>query len=277
MENSLLIFTVFGILITFFTGTVFGSFINCLSWRIVNGENVMKGRSHCTACNHALGPKDLFPVFSYIFLKGKCRYCGKKISPRYMIVELVSGTAFLFSFIKFRFSWNFIFSLVLICILIGLSLVDLDSYEIPNGFIIAGIVNWVVSLPLVSGLIGPKEMVYINNGETSIALFKGLLKNGLISGFVISASLLFLSWIFDKVTGKESLGGGDIKLFFMIGLYMTLTESLLCLIIACIIGIFFAVTMKKEKIPFGPSISVAAFITLLTGSFVTNWYLNLLS
>ena len=73
MEGNCTFLTIYIYFITFFLGTVFGSFINCMSWRIVNGENVLKGRSHCTACNHVLGVRDLFPVLSYLFLKGKCR------------------------------------------------------------------------------------------------------------------------------------------------------------------------------------------------------------
>ena len=276
MEGNCTFLTIYIYFITFFLGTVFGSFINCMSWRIVNGENVLKGRSHCTACNHVLGVRDLFPVLSYLFLKGKCRYCGTKISPRYMLVELISGIGFLLSLLKYGITWKFIFMLPLVCILIGLSLVDLDSYEIPNGFIISGIINWGISLPFISGFVGPKFMG--NNGKlASVAYLKGVLKDGLLSGFIVAISLLFLSWIFDKVTGKESLGGGDIKLFFMIGLYMTVVESFLCLIMACLIGIFIAAALKKEKIPFGPSISLAAFVTLLIGSGVAEWYVGLLS
>ncbi|MDD7254218.1 MAG: prepilin peptidase, partial [Firmicutes bacterium] len=76
-------------------GAVFGSFLNCMAWRMVHHESVLKGRSHCASCGHPLKAADLVPVFSYLFLKGKCRYCGEKISPRYMAAELVSAALWL--------------------------------------------------------------------------------------------------------------------------------------------------------------------------------------
>ena len=93
--------TIYIIIISFIFGTVFGSFMNCLSWRYVNHESVLKGRSHCAVCGHELGAADLVPVFSFIFLKGRCRYCHEKISPRYVIVELITGLLFAVTAVRF--------------------------------------------------------------------------------------------------------------------------------------------------------------------------------
>lgn len=102
------------------------------------------------------------------------------------------------------------------------------------------------------------------------------LEKGLIGAFVIAGAMLLLAVIFDKVTGKESLGGGDVKLFFMTGLYLGPWIGLFNLIVACIIGIIFVVVMKQRKIPFGPAISIAVFISILVGNNVISWYLSLL-
>ncbi|MGY3724846.1 prepilin peptidase [Granulicatella balaenopterae] len=255
-------------------GIVFGSFINCLSWRMANHESVRSGRSHCTSCGHILAAKDLVPIFSYLFLKGRCRYCGIKIHPRYMLTELVLGLAFVAVVAVFGISWQALSYLVLSCLLLGLSLVDLAIYEIPDSFIIWGIVNWLVFLPLQAGVIGPSELA----SPKALVPLEYLMcraTDGLLGGFIIAGSLLVLSIIFDKLSGKESLGGGDIKLFFMTGLYMGLFESLFCLILSCVMGILFSVLVKKNRIPFGPCISVAVFITLLIGTSVTTWYLSL--
>lgn len=248
--------TVYIFSMVFIFGIIFGSFINCMSWRIVNGESVLKGRSHCTDCGHELGILDLVPVLSYVFLKGRCRYCQSRIAPRYMLVEILLGILFMIILASFGISWKSVEYMILTCILLGLSLVDLNIYEIPNRFIIVGIVNWIAFLPLIPSTIGQ-------------------VKNGLLGGFLIAGSLMILSIVFDKLTGKESLGGGDIKLFFMTGLYMGMLESLFCLILSCILGIVFSLVIKKERIPFGPFISVAVFITLLIGSTVTGWYMSL--
>ena len=254
--------------IVFIIGLVFGSFINCMALRMVSHESVLKGRSHCAVCNHSLGVADLVPLFSYLFLRGKCRYCGAKISPRYMLVELITGCAFFLIFLKYGISFQTIRNMIFVCILLGLSLIDYDTYEIPDRFIVFGILNWIVFLPLMSGYLGPEWMGSFEGWQV-------LVKDGLLGGFIIAGFLLLLSFVFDKVTGKESLGGGDIKLFFMVGLYLGLFESLFCLILACILGIVFSLVVKESRIPFGPSISSAAFLTLLIGDTVVMWYVGL--
>ena len=106
-------------------GAVFGSFINCAAWRIAHGENFLKGRSHCAECGHVLGIGDLIPVISYLALKGKCRYCGKKISPRYMLTELAMAAAFVLCLLRFDLSGQALRGMGFAVILLGLSLVDL--------------------------------------------------------------------------------------------------------------------------------------------------------
>jgi len=250
--------TVYILVIAFVLGAVFGSFLNCMAWRIAHNESVLHGRSHCPTCNHLLGAGDLVPIFSYIFLGGKCRYCGTKISPRYFLTELLMAMAFVAVVVRYDVTFDALRYLVLICILLTLSLVDLEIYEIPDRFHIAGIVWWAVTIPLTA------------------EPWKLQLEKGLIGAFVIAGAMLLLAVIFDKVTGKESLGGGDVKLFFMTGLYLGPWIGLFNLIVACIIGIIFVVVMKQRKIPFGPAISIAVFISILVGNNVISWYLSLL-
>ena len=238
-------------------GSVFGSFINCMAWRIVNKESIVKGRSHCTTCGHVLGVLDLIPIFSYLFSKGKCRYCKESYSPRYMITEVILAVVFMLFAYRYDVSVETLRYMLLSCILLGLSLVDLDSYEIPNRFIIAGIVLWAVTIPFM---------------ETSI---KEQVTTGLLGGICIGGGILLLSLFMDMVLKKESMGGGDIKLFFMLGLYLGPALGLLHLIISCFVGIFFVVILRKNKIPFGPAISIGAIITLLWGNEFMTWYLGL--
>lgn len=253
--NSFLI--VYVSIVLFILGSIFGSFINCVSGRIVEGKDWIKGRSVCENCKHELSFLDLIPIFSYIFLKGKCRYCGAKVSIRYMLTELLLGLIFTFLFLRNRTIDYILFrDLVLVTLLLGLSLVDLDSYIIPDGFIIAGIINWLISILFVKD-----KLAY--------------LKSGLIGGLGIGLFILLLSLIMDKVLKKESLGGGDIKLLFMVCLYLGIYQGVLLLIISSIIGLLFVTLLKKNKIPFGPSISIGVFIILMFGSYILNWYLGL--
>ena len=248
--------TLYFAIVSFVVGSVFGSFINCFAWRITHHESILKGRSHCAVCGHTLGALDLVPIFSWLFLRGKCRYCGEKISPRYMLTELLLGAAFLVSFLCFGFRWEAPRLMALSVALLGLSLVDLEIQEIPDGFIIYGIVLWAVMLPLLP--------------EPVKALWQGLL-----SGFLIGGGVLLISLVMDKVLKKESLGGGDVKLLFMVSLYMSPLAALFNLVLACAVGLLFVAALKHEKIPFGPSSSLASFVTVLVGERIATWYLGL--
>lgn len=249
--------TIYILVVSAVFGSVFGSFINCMAWRIVNKESILKGRSHCTTCGHMLGVLDLIPIFSYILSKGRCRYCKEKYSPRYMVTELILAVVFMLFTFQYDISFLTLRYLMLSCILLGLSLVDFDIYEIPNRFIVAGIVVWIATIPFI---------------DTPI---KEQLISGLSGGFTIGGSILLLSLFMDFVLKKESMGGGDIKLFFMLGLYMGPILGLFHLIISCFVGIFFVIILRNNKIPFGPAISIGAIISLLWGNHIVSWYIGL--
>ena len=241
---------VYCIVLAFILGSVFGSFLNCVSDRIIAHEKWWTGRSKCDACGHTLGILDLFPVFSYIFLKGKCRYCGTKLSVTYVLSEGLLGVLFVvYVLIHGSIDLTMVRDLGLIACLYGLSLSDLKSYEIPDGFILFGIVWWL--------------------------LFSFSL-DGLMSGVVIGGSILIITLVMEKILKKEAMGGGDIKLFFVVGLYLGILGSLFNVILACVVGLLFVLIGRKNKIPFGPSISIATYISLLVGSQIVSWYMSLL-
>ena len=235
--------------LVFILGSIFGSFLNCTSDRIIKHEKWFFCRSKCDNCGHVLGILDLFPIFSYIFLKGKCRYCGFKISFNYILSEVLLGILYVLYIRIYKTVDLLIFrNLGLITCLYGLSLFDLKSYEIPNGFIIFGIVWWLMF---------------------SFSL------DGLLTGLIISGSILIITFITGKILKKEMMGGGDIKLFFMVSLYLKLFNSVFNIILACVIGLLFVLIKKKDMIPFAPSISIATYISLLVGPCITNMYINL--
>lgn len=260
-------------------GAVFGSFLNCMAWRMVHHESVLKGRSHCASCGHPLKAADLVPVFSYLFLRGKCRYCGEKISPRYMAAELVSAALWLGCVFRYGVSWELLRAIALICVLFVLSLVDLETYTIPNRLLAAALVIYAVTFPLVEfGL--PGSLSCTNLAPEEVGSFAAAALGGLTrdlgGALLLGGGLLILSLVFDKITGKEGLGGGDIKLFFVTGLYLGALRGLLCLIVSCLVGLAFAGFRKNRKIPFGPAISIGIVLTLFFGDPVIRWYLGLL-
>lgn len=268
-------------------GAVFGSFINCLAWRLVHGENPWKGRSHCAVCNHSLGVLDLVPVLSWLLLRGKCRYCGERIAFRYTAAELILAAFFVSVVWVYGLSVHALALCALGCLLLGLSLVDLDSYIIPNGFIVAGIAVWVLSAPFCAL---PEEGVALGSLFANLpgSPVSSVFADGLLGALCVGGGLLLFSIAFEALTGKVGLGGGDIKLLFMVGLYLGLPASVLNLIIACVMGLLFNIVWSKahpqgdpdapapKAFPFGPAIAAAVWVTLLVGSPLLSAYLSLL-
>lgn len=321
------------LIFAFLFGAVFGSYIDCVAWRLVHQERVARGRSHCDVCGHALGAGDLIPIISFLRSGGRCRYCGAKFSAESTWVELALGLGFAAIVYKFDVSFVALRYLGLLVILMGLSLVDQKTCIIPDRFHVAGILWWLLTLPLIACTQGRglTEALSITGARFPLANAPGLqdglgrimlaaaglqpgsaatasnslaasaaatnaagasatftadipvtqwlltdLKWGLISAFGVDLLMLLISLVFDKLTGKESLGGGDIKLLFMTGLYMRPGVTLFSLILSCFVGLFIALGLKKDKIPFGPSISIAVFLSILFGSEFVAWYTGLI-
>lgn len=273
------------LIFAFLFGAVFGSYIDCVAWRLVHQERVARGRSHCDVCGHALGAGDLIPIVSYLHSGGRCRYCGAKFSAESTWVELMLGLAFVALVYKFDVSFVALRYLGLLVILMGLSLVDQKTCIIPDRFHVAGILWWLLTLPLIACTQGRglTEALSITGARLPLAnapcLHDGILTDlrwGLISAFGVGLLMLLISLVFDRLTGKESLGGGDIKLLFMTGLYMRPGVTLFSLILSCFVGLFIALGLKKDKIPFGPSISIAVFLSVLFGSEFVAWYTGLI-
>ncbi len=238
-------------------GAVLGSAINCLALRIVQGKPwAGKERSACMACSHTLSSRDLIPVVSYLALKGRCRYCGAKLPKRYILTEGLLGLAFAGIFLRFGLSLDTAAAMALCACLLGLSLVDLDTFLIPDRFLV------------IPALVRLAQLAY-----------EGRLLSGILPGLVIGGGVLALSLIMDKVLKKDTMGGGDIKLLFVLGLFFSLPECLLLVMISCFVGIGMAsILMKVDSetpFPFGPALAAAAVVTLFIGEAVTGWYLGL--
>ncbi|MDO4501215.1 MAG: prepilin peptidase [Erysipelotrichaceae bacterium] len=236
----------------FIIGTVAGSFLNCYAGRYVAHIPITKGRSVCDSCNTELKALDLIPILSWIMSKGKCRHCRAKVSIRYPLTELFCGIMSLLILYKYDLSLETLVYFVLFCCLFALSLVDLDIYEIPDACIIIPIIFWVI-----------------------LNFFKKEWLSGILGGLLIAGSVLLISLIMDKILKKESMGGGDIKLLFVTGLYLGIIGNLFCLIISCFMGIIFVIGLKKDKIPFGPSIAMACMFMVLYGGRLVELYLSL--
>lgn len=247
-------------------GAVLGSFLNCAAWRIVRGESFVRGHSHCPGCGHTLGIRDLVPVLSWLFLGGMCRYCKGKISARYPATEALFAVLTVLCLLRFDLSVMFLRNLAFLCNLFCLALVDLESYKIPDGCLFLSVAVWAASVPFAF----PEYGGWI-----------GILQN-LLAAVVYGGRMLGIALLMDWLMKKESLGGGDIKLFAVMGLYLGLAASMFALLLACILGLAFAAVLKKYRegsgaqIPFGPAIAAASGWMLMYGSPLVDWYLGLL-
>ena len=234
-----------------------------MAWRIVYGESVLRGRSHCDECGHVLAARDLVPVLSYLFSKGRCRYCGAKLSARHVWAELISAAVYVSLLLQYDISLQTLEAWLLASLLLACSFADLEGYIIPDRFIAAGIVLFIGSL-----FFAP------------FPLHRAL--DGALGGFAVVGVLLLLVHAMEKRLGREAMGGGDLKLLFVTGLFFGWKGNLFCLILACLIGIVWALLAARKSgesgrpIPWGPSIALGAWVTALVGERVINWYLSLL-
>ncbi len=247
MDSGYIIF-VSWCLFFFFCGSVSGSFVNCIGQRILKNEDWISSGSRCDHCGHELGASDLIPVFSFMMLKGKCRYCHGKLDVRYFISEVLTGMLFLSVFCFHpRIDVVLVRDLILTGMLVGLSLTDLESCRIPDVFILSGIVTWFVSLCFVSS---PLEE----------------LCHGFCSALLVSGMIFLISFLMKKAMKKDVLGNGDVKWLFMVCLYAGLYRGLWILLLSCLTGLVWILFSGRKMIPFGPCIAAATVLILLGSS-----------
>ncbi len=258
--------------IIFVYGLCIGSFLNVLIWRLPQ-EKKITGRSKCAHCSHALAAWDLVPVFSYLSLLGKCRYCKKQISPRYFIIEILTGIIFLFSYLYFMpislVGWIMFFQAVLaLCILMIVFVVDLEHYIILDSVILFGVVFMSVFNIILDFLL-----------KHSLFSLNSLFINGLLAA-VAAAVPFFGLWFFSK---GRAMGFGDVKLALFLGAFLGLSKVFVALFIGIMLGgavglvlMLFAGKNLKTKLPFGTFLSLGAFIALFWGEKILGWYLGLL-
>lgn len=283
-------------------GACLGSFVNCMAYRMVHGGSALKGRSVCPACGHTLGILDLIPVFSWLFLRGRCRHCKKGVAARYVLVEVCMALLFALIVWQYGISVQTAAYLLLSCILLGLSLVDLETLTIPNGFIGTGCALWLATVWFIEPPVHVFGVGSLFTGAFGTG-FVPVLVDGIAGAVALGGGMLACSLLFDVVTKKSSLGGGDIKLFFMIGLYLGLPLSLFNLLLSCLLGLLFSavwlrrasetpdssaaavfnnedtndkkIDKSSKPFPFGPSIAAATVVTLLAGQMCLTGYFNL--
>jgi prepilin signal peptidase PulO-like enzyme (type II secretory pathway) len=253
--------------ILFILGLISGSFVNAWVWRTRKDISVAKGHSICPRCKHALAWFDLIPLFSYIALKGKCRYCHKEISLQYPIVELCTGVLFVVLYLTLNpnTTYNmvqFVILLVLSVLLVAALVYDAKYMELPEKFMLPAIVLGVLSLGLKA----------YQNGWNSLT--------DQLIGLAVVVLLYTALWFFSK--GKW-LGAGDIRIVAVMGLLLIPSQLIVGLFITYLVGAVYGLyvlskTKNKKgiKVPFGPFLILGLYVGLLWGGQIANWYLSFL-
>lgn len=243
-------------LYAFIVGMCIASFMNVVIYRVPNHLDFVKGRSFCPNCHETLKPYDMIPVLSWIILKGKCRNCKSNISIRYPIIEFIGGVLAVWIFHHFMFTWDTILVFSLSMILLVISMVDIDTMEIPNGFIISCLICAIIS-------------VFLHPEISIVTRLIGLL--------VVSVPMCLINLIVN-----DSFGGGDIKLIAVCGFVLGWSYTLLATFIAIILAGLYAIYLiaskkldKKDHIAFGPYLCFGVFIAIMYGTQIINTYLSL--
>ena len=244
--------------VTFMYGIVIGSFLNVCILRIPAGKSIAKERSHCMTCGYQLKWYDLIPLFSYLFLGGKCRKCKSHISLQYPLVEALNGVLYVLIFLVNGWSIDSVIYCLLTSALIVISVIDFRTYEIPNG------INWFI---LALGLIH----LFIHLGDW-VEYVIGLVG---VSTFI---------WIVMEVTDRMpigcAIGGGDARLMRAAGFLIGWKLSILAFFFGCCFGsvihpIRMVVSKQGHELAFGPYLAAGILAAVLWGNQFLSWYLGL--
>ncbi len=253
----------------FLLGAVLGSFINVVADRLPAGKSIISPPSHCSECQYKIPARDNIPIFSYLWLRGHCRNCGAAIPLRLFWVEL--GTAILFAFLYWHYGLNWELALVAFycCVFIVLLLIDLEHNILPNKIVYPAMVFAIVIAAL--GSIFGFEPREIANAGFRLWIVDAAIGGGI--GFV----LLLLPALFYR----GGMGWGDVKLAALIGLVTGFPFVFIAIFLAIISGGLTAAILllsklksRKDAIPFGPFLSLAAMVTLFWGNDFINFLIR---
>lgn len=280
-------------LIVFALGASTGSFVNVIVYRLPSGLSILWPPSRCPHCLNQLKPYDNVPIVGWLWLGGRCRYCKRKISSRYPIVEAVTAVLFLLVFWIFKFSLLTIGYWAFCSWLLALSLIDLDTMTLPNPLTQSGLVLGIV-FQMVVGFVFEASLLGLAK-HTMTAVVGAVLGLWLFHAIATLGSIVF---------GKAAMGGGDAKLASMMGAWLGWKYLLLAGFIACGLGAFIGILIiilssrrnhdlaaarlrrrrKRpivlpqkwgQKMPFGPFLALGAVITLFGGEAILSTYLQL--
>jgi len=243
------------IIILFILGTEIGSFLNVVIDRLPADQSLVKPPSHCPACGTRLKARDLVPVFSYLRLRGRCRYCKTHIPQRIVWIEAITGATFAGLYAYYGLSAEFALLAAYSCLFLVIFVIDLDHQLILNKLTYPGAIFALATVPLWDDLTFPKALI----------------------GGAVGFALLFLV----VVLSRGGMGWGDVKMAALMGFALGFPLIFVGLFVGIIIGGAVAITLlvmrrkgRKQAIPFGPFLAIGAMTALLWGNTLWDWYTN---
>ncbi|MGN1358252.1 MAG: prepilin peptidase [Bacilli bacterium] len=237
------------LIIFFIFGSIMGSFYHVIATRLSKGKSIITPASHCEKCNHQLKWYELIPIISYIIQGGKCRHCKEKLPLSYLLMEICTGILFAVCYHVFGFTLELISSIIFVSSLIIIIISDIEYMIILDEVLIFAIFGIIII-----------DIVDVGLYETSLRVLAGL------GSF---ATMYLVKKVGDIMFKQESLGGGDIKLMFLIGLVigypMAICNIFFATFIAFPIALFLLIFKKDNIIPFGPFLSMSGIILYIWG------------
>jgi prepilin signal peptidase PulO-like enzyme (type II secretory pathway) len=253
----------FVILFAFFVGLALGSFLNAFEYRLAHGQSIVFGkgktaaRSACTHCHKTLGVQDLIPVFSYVWLRGRCRFCHQSIHWQYPIVELAGGVVCAVAVWRFGFTWD-----AFIVAFLGLVLLFIFIYDLKYQLILDA-----VTLPMIA-------IAFV------LSLVRGYTWQDLLLGAVVGGGFFAAQYF---ASAGRWIGGGDIRLGLLMGVMLGFSVTVAALFLAYLLGALvavYAIVRKRlamqSRMAFGTFLAISTFCCLLWGDNMVQWYRELL-
>jgi leader peptidase (prepilin peptidase)/N-methyltransferase len=247
--------------IVFIFGLLVGSFLNVCIYRLPRNESLVFPASHCPGCGTAIPPWLNIPVVSYLLLRGRCRSCAASISAIYPLVELLTAFLGLLLYLRFGLTLPFFILALLCAALVVVTFIDLEHQIIPDEISLPGIV-----IGFACSFFIPR-LGWLNS-------LLGILAGG--------GSLYLVAWGYERLTGKEGMGGGDIKLLAMLGAFFGWKAIPFIILVSSLTGSIIGITLMlvrkqdgKLAIPFGPFLVIGTLVHIFFGRQIVAWYLNL--
>ena len=245
--------------IFFLLGISVGSFLNVVADRVPAGESILRPPSHCFGCGHPLEPRDLFPIVSYLLLRGRCRYCGKSFPARSMLVELACGLLFVLAITVFGLTWQTLVTIVFGSFFIILFVTDLEQGLLPHVIVYPGI-----AAALIFAALNPLT------GTTP-----GFLSS--LAGLGVSFGAFLLLWAVPKIFKSNITGFGDVGMAGLIGASVGYPTALVALYVAILAGglaaallVLFKVKKLSEPLQFGMFLAFGGMLSLFCGQDIVD-------